>query len=348
MKIAIDAMGGDHAPDEVVRGVVEAAALVPKATLVLVGDQARLDPLLKAAGRPANLEVRHATQVIEMHEDPAKGLRGKPDSSLRVGLEMVKKGLADGIISAGNTGALVGGATVPVLGLGTLEGVKRPGICVPMPTEKGYAALIDAGANKNAKPEHLLQYGIMGSVYIKYLRPDLANPKVGLLNIGEERNKGTDLHRQAYELLEKSHLDFVGNIEPHKLFAGKADVIVSDGFTGNIALKAAEGMSNFLMGKIRSNGLADSPDIQKGIARAEQGTDYSSVGGAPVLGCRGLVLKCHGRSSAKAFMNAVRVAAGFIEGKLNDRIVAELRQVSSRSWFTSWFSKSAKEEPEEA
>lgn len=349
MRIAIDAMGGDHAPEEIVRGVVEAASLVPDASLVLVGQQERIEKAL-GGNRPASVEIHHASEVIEMHEDPARGLRGKPDSSLRIGLELVKGGRADGIISAGNTGALVGGATVPLLGLGTLEGVKRAGICVPIPTEKGYAALIDAGANKNAKAEHLVQYAIMGSVYIRYLREDISNPRVGLLNIGEERNKGTVLHQETYELLQKANVNFVGNIEPHKVFSGKADVVVSDGFTGNIFLKALEGMSNFLMGQIRSNGLASSPDVQKGVERAEQKTDYTAVGGAPVLGVRGLVLKCHGRSKAKAVCNAVRLAAGFIKGRLNDRIVSELRQrqLGGRSWFSGWFGKTPKGEPEEA
>src|SRR5688572_14343749 len=180
MRIAIDAMGGDHAPDEIVRGALETAPQVPDATLILVGQTPRIEKLLDAGTRPANIQIQHASEVIEMHEDPRRALIGKRDSSLHIGLGLVKHLKADAFISAGNTGALVGGATVPVFGLGCLEGVKRPAIAVPMPTQNGFAALIDAGANKEAKAIHLLQWAVMGSVYIKYLRKDVTEPRVGL------------------------------------------------------------------------------------------------------------------------------------------------------------------------
>jgi glycerol-3-phosphate acyltransferase PlsX len=344
MRIAIDAMGGDHAPDEIVRGAVEAAPQVPDATLVLVGQTERVDRALAAAGgRPANIQVQQASEVIEMHEDPRRALLGKRDSSLHIGLGMIKHAKADALISAGNTGALVGGATVPVFGLGCLEGVKRPAIAVPMPTQNGFAALVDAGANKEAKAIHLLQWAVMGSVYVKYLRKDITEPKVGLLNIGEERNKGTALLQEAYHLLEKSHLKFIGNIEPHKIFSGKADVIVCDGFTGNVFLKTSEGLSNFMLGVIRSNGLSASAELQAGVTKVEQRMDYSSVGGAPLLGVRGIVLKCHGRSKARAIANAVRVAAGFIRDHLNDHIVEELKSEGHVGWFSGWWK--SREEP---
>lgn len=345
MRIAIDAMGGDHAPDEIVRGAVEAAPLVPDGKIILVGQTERVEKLLAAApSRPPNIEIQQASEVIEMHEDPRRALLGKRDSSLHIGLNLVKHAKADAFISAGNTGALVGGATVPVFGLGCLEGVKRPAICVPMPTETGFTALVDAGANKEAKAIHLLQWAVMGSVYIKYLRKDVTEPKVGLLNIGEERNKGTALLQEAYLLLEKSHLKFIGNVEPHKIFSGKADVIVCDGFTGNVFLKTSEGFSNFMMGMIRSNGLADSADIRAGVTKIEQRMDYSSVGGAPLLGVRGVVLKAHGRSKARAIGSAVRVAAGFVRDRLNDHIVEELKSEGHVGWFSGWWGKS-REEP---
>jgi len=185
----------------------------------------------------------------------------------------------------------------------------------------------------------------MGSVYIKYLRKDVTEPKVGLLNIGEERNKGTALLQEAYPLLEKSHLKFIGNIEPHKMFTGKADVIVCDGFTGNVLLKTSEGMSNFLMGMIRSNGLSGSSDILKGVEKIEQRTDYSVVGGAPVLGVRGIVLKCHGRSRARSLTNAILIAAGFVAERLNDHIVEALKSEGHVGWFAGWWHKT-KEEPD--
>ena len=203
MRIAIDAMGGDYAPEETVRGAYDAAPQVPDATIVLVGRTERVQAALAACGpRPGNLEIQQAGEVIEMHEDPRRALLRKRDSSIHIGLGMVKHSKADAFISAGNTGALVGGATVPVFGLGCLEGVKRPAITVPMPTENGFAALVDAGANKECKPIHLLQWAVMASVYVKYLRKDVTEPKVALLNIGEERNKGTALIQEAYALLE--------------------------------------------------------------------------------------------------------------------------------------------------
>jgi len=345
MRIAIDAMGGDYAPEETVRGAYEAASQVPQATLILVGRREPVEQALAARGpRLPNIEIQPASEVIEMHEDPRRALLGKRDSSLHIGLGLVKHGKADAFISAGNTGALVGGATVPFFGLGCLEGVKRPAIAVPLPTEKGFSALVDAGANKECKAIHLLQWAVMGSVYIQYLRRASAEPTVGLLNIGEERNKGTALMQEAYALLEKSHLKFIGNIEPHKMFTGKADVIVCDGFTGNILLKTSEGMSNFLMGMIRSNGLAGSSDILKGVEKIEQRTDYSVVGGAPVLGVRGIVLKCHGRSRARSLTNAIQIAAGFVAERLNDHIVEALKSEGHVGWFSGWWHK-AKEEP---
>jgi glycerol-3-phosphate acyltransferase PlsX len=331
MRIAIDGMGGDHAPEEIVAGVIEAARQNPDARLLLVGQRDRLArPEL-----PSNIEIVHAAEIVGMDEEPARALRGKPDSSLRVSLRLVKRGEADAAISAGNTGALVGGAIVPLFGLGNLEGVKRPGIAVPMPVEGGTCALIDAGANPQAKPVHLIQYAVMGSVYIKYLRPELRVPRVGLLNIGEEAKKGTDLQRETYTYLEKASLDFefVGNIEPHQMFAGKADVVVCDGFTGNLALKMAEGISGYILRQF-TNGLADNPIV----LRAKDTLDHSEQGGAPVLGCRGIVIKSHGRAKSRAITNAIRLAAGFIRGRLNDHIVEELRKLSWSSWFTKWFS----------
>ncbi|MBI2932109.1 MAG: phosphate acyltransferase PlsX [Planctomycetes bacterium] len=341
MRIVIDAMGGDNAPQEIVRGATDAASQVPEATLILVGARERIDPLLAAGPKPPNIEVQHASQIIEMDEEPVAAFRRKSDSSMRVALRAVKHGEADAIISAGNTGALVGGA---MLGLGELEGVKRPGIAIPVPTEMGCSAVIDVGANPQCKPIHLLQYGVMGSLYIKYVRSGLDNPTVGILNIGEESMKGTALHREAYALFQKSSLNFIGNVEPHKIFAGKVDVIVCDGFTGNIVLKATEGLGGFLLRQL-TNGLASSPDIRKGIDKIAQRLDYSEYGGAPVLGVRGVVIKCHGRSKARAIANAVQVTAGFIKNKLTDQIRDEIKRMSRWGWLAQWWS-SKKEESE--
>ena len=334
MRIAIDGMGGDHAPDEIVKGVVEAARQLPETQILLVGREERVS----RPDMPSNVRIIHASEIVGMDEDPVVALRGKPDSSMRVSLRMVKRGEADAAISAGNTGALVGGATVPYLGLGNLEGVKRPGIAVPLPTEGGSCALLDAGANPNARPLHLVQYAVMGSVYIKYLRPDIGRPRIGLLNIGEEKKKGTDLQRETYSYLEKANLnfEFIGNVEPHRLFSGKADVVICDGFVGNLALKMAEGVKGFIF-KQFSNGLSDVPGVKERVDMAADKLDYSAYGGAPILGVRGIVIKAHGRSQARAITNAIKLTAGFIKDKLNDHIVEELRKFPWSTWFSKWF-----------
>ncbi len=335
MRIAIDGMGGDHAPDEIVSGVIEAARQLPDAKLLLVGQKDRL----ARPDLPKNVEIIHASEVVGMDEEPARALRGKPDSSLRVSLRLVKRGEADAVISAGNTGALVGGAIVPVFGLGHLEGVKRPAITIPFPTETGICALLDGGANPSAKPVPLIQYAVMGAVYIKYLRPEVKKPRVGLLNIGEEPKKGTDLQRETYNYLEKADLDFefVGNVEPHRMFSGKVDVAVCDGFVGNLLLKMAEGLGSFIFNQF-SNGLASSPDVQKGLRKAHDKLDHAEHGGALVMGVRGTVIKSHGRADARAITNAVKLASRFIKDRLNDHLVEELRKLTWSAWFASWFS----------
>jgi glycerol-3-phosphate acyltransferase PlsX len=339
MRIAIDGMGGDHAPDEVVSGVIEAAGTLPDAKLLLVGQKDRVG----RPNLPKNIEVIHASEIVGMDEEPAKALRGKPDSSLRVALRLVKRGEADAVISAGNTGALVGGAIVPVFGLGNLEGVKRPGIAIPMPVDGGFCAVIDAGANPNAKAAHLVQYAVMGAVYVKYLNPDMKTPRVGILNIGEEAKKGTDLQRETYAYLEKAHLnfEFVGNIEPDAMYRGKADVVVSDGFAGNLTLKIAEGFREYLLRHFASSKADPQLKEQLGLATAHQTLQQA---GAPVLGVRGIVIKCHGWATAVTISNAIKLTAAFIKGKLNDHIVDELRKLSwSSAWFSKWFTSKDEE-----
>jgi glycerol-3-phosphate acyltransferase PlsX len=340
MRIAIDGMGGDHAPDAIVEGAVDAARKHPEATLLLVGQKDRLS----RPDHPPNLQVLHASQVVEMKEEPVKALRSKPDSSLRVAMTLVKEGKADAVISAGNTGAMVAGAIFPLFGLGNLEGVKRPGICIPMPVEGGHCAMIDVGANPNAKPLHLLQYAVMGAQYIRYLHPEIKVPRVGILNIGEEDHKGMELQRETHALLSKARLnfEFVGNIEPHRLYKGAADVAVSDGFSGNLALKMAEGVKDFIVQGLAAGG----PSWEEAAKRATERLDYSAYGGAPILGVKGIVIKCHGRSNARAIANAVTSTAGFIKGGLNGHIVDELRQLAGAggSWMSRWFGGSKEDD----
>lgn len=334
MRIAIDGMGGDHAPDEIVSGVIDAAPQVPDARILLVGQKDRLS----RPNLPKNVEIIHASEIVGMDEEPAKALRGKPDSSLRVSLRLVKRGEADAVISAGNTGALVGGAIVPVFGLGNLEGVKRPGICIPMPVDGGFCAVMDAGANPTPKPMHLVQYAVMGAVYVKYLNPKIKNPRVGILNIGEEATKGTDLQREVYEYLDKTKLnfEFVGNIEPDPMFRGKADVLVSDGFAGNLVLKMAEGFREYIL---RNLGPEDGA-LRQTVQLISQG-DRLEQAGAPVLGVRGTVIKVHGGAKARVISNALKLTATFIKNRLNDRIVEDLKRIS---WFSKWFGSAKDEE----
>lgn len=343
MRIAIDGMGGDHAPDAVVSGVIEAAGQNPDAKLLLVG----LKDRVARPDLPRNIEIVHAPEVVAMDEEPVKALLSKRNSSLGIAFKLVRNGEADAVISAGNTGAVVGGAIIPVIGLGKLEGVKRPGIAIPMPVDNGFCAMIDAGANPNAKAVHLVQYAVMGACYVRYLNPGLKQPRVGILNIGEEVKKGTELQRETHSILEKAHLnfEFVGNIEPMAMYHGGADVVVSDGFSGNLALKMAEGLKEYLLRQFHAEGIDQSPQNTEAIRRATAKMDHSEHGGAPVLGVRGIVIKCHGRATARTITNAIKLTAAFIKGKLNEHIVDELRKLSVRSaWFSNWFSSSKDEE----
>src|SRR5262245_22420950 len=246
MRIALDAMGGDHAPGPIVAGAVEAVACEPELTVVLVGDQAQVQPLLPASapGRD-RLELFHCTQVVGMDEKPVEALRRKPDNSIKRCWELLAKGAADGIVSAGHTGAMVAGGHFLKR---FLKGVQRPGIAAVLPTERGPCVLLDVGANIAARPEHLLQYGIMGRLYAQHIL-QVADPKIGLMNVGSEDSKGHDLARDTHALFNSSTLRdrFVGNVEGRDIHKGAADVVVCDGFVGNVVLKYSEGVFDFLM-----------------------------------------------------------------------------------------------------
>ncbi len=240
MKIALDAMGGDTAPETTVAGAVRAARELP-VEIVLVGQQDAIESLLKGyPSRPSNITIVHAAESIGMHESPAAAVRKKRDSSINVGLELLKRGEVQAFISAGNTGAAVAASTLTV---GLLPGVGRPGIAIQLPGLKDDTVLIDVGANITPKPLHMLQYAIMGEAYSRYVL-GRANPKVGLLNVGEEEGKGTDFIKETYELLQTGKFNFIGNVEGHDIFSGEVDVIVCDGFAGNVALKTAESLAH--------------------------------------------------------------------------------------------------------
>lgn len=327
MKIIVDAMGGDYAPQVLIDGTI-AAVKEHNAEVILVGDEQKIKSLLKKAKYNGDkISVFPAQEVIGMSEPAATSVRRKRNSSIVVGVDLVKDGLGDAFFSAGNTGAVVCAAT---LGLGLLPGIERPGIAIVTPTVKGISLIIDVGANIDPKPSQLLQYGIMAEAYFRYIlnRP---NPSVGLLNIGEEEAKGTEFMRHTHELLQKSSLNFIGNVEGKDLFSGKCDVVICDGFVGNIALKvsesAAEAMQVFLKRHLLSNPLGKLGllFLMPSLKRFKKDLDYAEYGGAPLLGVNGVVIIGHGRSNAKAIKNAIRVAKEEVERRVNEKILEAIR-----------------------
>jgi len=333
MKIVVDAMGGDYAPKVVVEGVV-AAVREHNVEVILVGDSVAINDLLKAAKYSGDkISVHHAPEVIEMHESPATSVRRKRNSSIVVGLNLVKEGKGGAFFSAGNTGAVVCAAT---LTLGLISSVERPGIAIVTPTIKGTSLIIDVGANIDSKPLHLLQYGIMADAYVKNIF-NKPNPTVGLLNVGEEESKGTDFIKETYELLSKSPLNFIGNVEGKALFSGKCDIIVCDGFIGNIALKVTEGTAEAIQVFLKRHLLKSNILGKIGILLLKQTfmkfkkeLDYAEYGGAPLLGVDGITIIGHGRSNLRAIKNAIRVANEEVERQVNRKILeavnaAELR-----------------------
>ncbi|MBM3246576.1 MAG: phosphate acyltransferase PlsX [Candidatus Omnitrophica bacterium] len=323
MKIIVDAMGGDYAPEVVITGAV-AAVQEYGVEVGLVGDQVRINQLLNKAKYQGGLISAHpAQEVIQMNEHAAASVRKKRNSSIVVGLNLVRDGQGDGFFSAGNTGAVVCAAT---LGLGLLPGVERPGIALITPTLKGISLIIDVGANIDPKPTQLLQYGIMADAYFRYIlnRP---TPKIGLLNIGEEETKGTDFVKETRELLEKSSLNFIGNIEGKDLFSGKSDIVLCDGFVGNVALKVTESVVETMQVFLKRHLLSSNPLGKLGLiflmpsfSRFKKDLDYAEYGGAPLLGVNGVVIIGHGRSNVKAIKNAIRVAKEEVERKFNEKI----------------------------
>jgi glycerol-3-phosphate acyltransferase PlsX len=316
MKLALDAMGGDHAPAEVVRGAVEYARTAPEDVVLLVGIADKVQPLL--AGAPPNVMLIPCTQVIEMGEHPAKSLKEKRDSSIVKSLGMCMQGKADAFISAGNTGACVGGS---LFLLGHLPGVLKAGIATPIPMRGGECTVIDAGANIVPKPQHMLQYALMGSIYAKVR--GIANPRVGILNIGEEEDKGTELVQQARDLVKKTDVNYVGFVEPTAIAEGAADVVVADGFAGNILLKSFEGMGELLLQHYEKSGLSGEL-YEKTAKAARKFADFASYGGAPLLGTKGVTMIAHGRSRADAIANALRRASACAREKIVEKIAAEI------------------------
>ncbi|PNH21846.1 phosphate acyltransferase [Megasphaera hutchinsoni] len=318
MKIAVDAMGGDYAPEETVLGAIDAVQ-TDDIEVVLVGDETRLRALLKeyGAAQQSRISIVHASEVIEMHEHPAQAIRKKKDASILVATRLVKEGHCDAVVAPGSTGAAVSAA---LLGLGRIKGIERPCIATPLPSKKGITVLLDSGANANSKPKHLLEGAIMGAHYAKYIL-GIADPLVGLLNIGEEASKGNDLCQRTYPLLEHlKTISFYGNVEGRDIPNGTVDVVVCDGFVGNVILKFGEGMALFIIklvkDAIRHGGwLAKlgALAVYPALKSLKKRLDFTEYGGAPLLGVNGSFIICHGSSKAKAIKNAIRIASEFVE-----------------------------------
>lgn len=333
MKIAVDAMGGDHGPTVVVEGAVVAQREFG-VSVILVGDQAAIERgLARLGARGMAIEIRHASQVVGMAESPSQALRRKRDSSLRVAAELVRDGHASAFVSAGNTGAAM---AIAMFTIGVLRGVDRPAIAAVLPNLKRYMVLLDVGANVNPKPWHLFQFAVMGHVYARDML-GIERPRVGLLSVGEEEGKGNDLTREAYEELRESSLNFIGNVEGRDIYNGNCDVVVTDGFTGNVALKISESLADMLGAMVREE-LARDLRSRMGAAlalpafrRVRKRVDYTELGGAPLLGIDGAAVISHGSSPPKAIKNAVRVAAEWAKSGLNEHIKVALDAELTRS-----------------
>ncbi len=329
MRIGIDAMGGDRAPVEQVRGALAARALLQDDDkIVLVGDEPLLLKELESAdGWRDFVQVRHAASVVRMDESPVEALRAKPDSSIAVLFEMHKADELDACISAGNTGACVVAAQMR---LRRLRGVHRPGITIVTPTYHGPVAICDVGANVNCRPRHLHQYGVMASVYLQSVG-GVESPRVGLLSIGEEDGKGTDLIKRTRELMKDDpHLNFIGNVEGRDLFSGICDVVVCDGFTGNVVLKLMEGMAEGVLTAVMHELAAAMPGHADLVKRAAGSIvskyDFNEYGGAPLLGVSGICIICHGASDFRGFKNAVQGALDVSKSRVNEKITQLLSQ----------------------
>lgn len=321
LKIAVDAMGGDLAPHETVKGAA-LASLTVDGKIMLVGDSAETERILKSCEyKKEAIEIIHTTEVITNDDKPTSAIRKKKDSSLVKCFNLVQSGEADGIVSAGSTGALLAGS---VHFLKRLSGVSRPALSPLLPSAKNGFIIVDGGANTNSRPNNLLQFAIMGSIYMEKV-VGIKNPRVGLLNIGSEDEKGTELTRAAYALISESGVNFVGNVEGRDPIAGVCDVVVCDGFAGNVLLKATEGVGSVLFSSIKDI-LLSSPlskvaamFLKKGLYTLKRKYDYKEYGGAPFLGVSGCVIKAHGTSDAKSISSAIRQAFDFAKsGALSD------------------------------
>ena len=325
-------MGGDHAPHAIIAGAAWALREFPAIErLFLVGDTTAIEAELKKNEcTDPRIEIVHSTQVVEMSDGAVEAVRRKKDSSVSRAVDLVKEGRADAIVSAGHTGAAVAATTIK---LRTLPGVERPGIATLLPTEQKSFLLIDAGANIDAKPIHLLHYAVMGSVYYQHVLKH-PNPAVGLMSIGGEDVKGSDFSKEVFKMIKASHVNFRGNVEGHDLFEDPVEVVVCDGFLGNVVLKTCESLANAIFGWIK-NELKSSPLRMAGAYLAQgafrsikKRTSWEEAGGSPLLGVNGVCIIAHGASTPLAIKNAIRVATESVQSKVNPLITEGIQRLS--------------------
>ncbi len=324
MKIAVDAMGGDNAPEVVVQGAFQ-AAMEWGIAVTLVGDRKAIEEKLAGGQDAAPIQVHHCKDWVRMDEAPLKAIRRKKDASVTVAFGLLKKGLVDAVVSAGNSGATLASA---ILTLGRIEGIERPALTAILPGDNGKVILIDVGANVDCRPIQLFQFGMMADAFARSSL-GMTNPRVGLLSIGEEGGKGNEQVRSAHDLFRESSLNFVGNVEGRDIFTGQVQIVVCDGFVGNVVLKLSEGLAEGMVKMLKKEmmgSLAGKTGLlfNRRIKRFMQRVDYAEYGGAPILGIKGVGIVCHGGSSVKAIKNAVRMAHDFAEEKIQTKLSQQI------------------------
>jgi phosphate acyltransferase len=321
LPIAVDAMGGDHAPDSIVKGALRAKRELGL-EVILVGQEERVKASLEAQGGPDEIPIIHASEVVEMDDSPVKAARKKPDSSMARSCRLVKEGLAEAVVSAGNSGAMMANA---VLIIGRVKGIERPALATVFPSLEDPTVVIDVGANLDSQPRHMCQFGIMGSQFAGRIL-GYENPRVGILSVGEEDVKGNDQTRRTQELLKQAPINFIGNIEGRDLFSGKAQVVVCDGFVGNVCLKVTEGVASAMYALLKREIMASwwtktgGAMMKPAFKRFDKLVNYAEYGGAPLLGLNGSCLICHGASDDRAIMNAIRMASEWVEREFNKHL----------------------------
>ncbi|MFC7061246.1 phosphate acyltransferase PlsX [Halobacillus seohaensis] len=327
MRLAIDAMGGDHAPEAIVKGAVQAVSSMNNLEITLIGDEEKITPYISKSDQ---ITIIHTTEVITADDEPVRAVRKKKQASMVLMAKEVKEGRADGCISAGNTGALM---SAGLFGIGRLDGVERPALSPTLPTEDGRGFLmLDVGANVDAKSTHLLQYAIIGSIYSEKVR-GVQSPRVGLLNVGTEDGKGSELTKKSFELMSDAPINFIGNVESRDLLNGIADVVVTDGFTGNVTLKTIEGTASTMFSMIKSTFMSNFKTkfaatlVKSDLKGLKKQLDYSEYGGAGLFGLAAPVIKAHGSSNDRAIYNAIKQACHMIEKDVTGTIEETLKEM---------------------